>query len=107
MDVYQLVAEFVLPDGTGRQFEILFKAADDEAAKLAAWKWVRNRQQAGLPDVFGPIGALKVYPYPIDTPEENGFIRTGGSFHCYEWKSDYGEPPLVDGINQYVLAGVR
>ena len=92
--IYQLRAAFI--EGDREQgHSVLYTCDTYERATIAAWKWVRNRQRT-LPDVFGQLGSLKVDPYVVAAPEPDGFINTGMRLGGYEWKCDWGIPPLVD-----------
>lgn len=86
---------YFLDNGGERCHPIQFLDRDLEAATLSAWRWVRNRQKA-LPECFGTILCIKIYgvtPQRVD--EKTGYLPTDHGFGGYEWKCDWGVPPLL------------
>ena len=81
-----------LVDGreTEKRFTIDY-AADKDRAVTDAVHWVRNRQNA-LPELFGPLLAIKVYPFAPLPIEFDGAYHSPTVFPFYEWKCDGGKP---------------
>lgn len=68
----------------------IFESIDRVEAVRDALRWGRNRLDALKPLGFEEICCIKVREFPIGRVQEDGILLTGGQFHFFEWKFDWG-----------------
>jgi hypothetical protein len=85
---YKVKVSFLAESGE-ECLDQIFKSDSLEAAIEAAKKYAENRFETNR-EVQGlkQIGCIKLWPFSILGPEEDGRIRSGTGKTIYEWKCD-------------------
>lgn len=94
-DVFEVIATYINSEQKKEYtLNILFNASSKKEAIASGHRWALNRQKAVFDDCV--LFHILVREYSIQTVEDDGYCRTFGGAHIFEWRQDHSAPLTLD-----------